>query len=128
MHVGRGRAHGQNRKEIEWRCEEAKLHQWRHRLKVGWPEMYEHVKAEAAQAQKEEARGFRMLAWPIVQAISRQARCGLLVGLTALEADPTMQWASASEGCQIEEGDSPLVMLDAVEPERSREVRTERQT
>mmetsp|Transcript_39107 Transcript_39107/g.80074 ORF Transcript_39107/g.80074 Transcript_39107/m.80074 type:complete len:194 (-) Transcript_39107:312-893(-) len=122
MNVGRGRAHGEKNGKIVWQCEAAKLFQWRRRARANWTEMFSKVVTEAAQAQKAEERGFRMLAWPIVQTLSRKARCDILVGPTALEADPTIAWASAEEDCPFEVTDSPLILLDAVEPMQRREV------
>mmetsp|Transcript_62389 Transcript_62389/g.129494 ORF Transcript_62389/g.129494 Transcript_62389/m.129494 type:complete len:205 (+) Transcript_62389:2887-3501(+) len=45
-----------------------------------------------------------MIAWPLIQQLSRKGRCDTLVGPTALEADPVISnWSTAGEGYPFSE-------------------------
>ena len=63
-----------------------------------------------------------MLAWPIVQQIRQQALCNVLVGPTVLEAEPSMTWSSMGDACPFGDADSPMILLEAVEPDQRLEV------
>jgi hypothetical protein len=93
VRIGRGRARGEQatvseqggliktkHAKVDWQGEAAKLQQWLAREKTTWEELYPKVQREAEQANQNEARGFRMVAWPILQQMQTQTLCNVMVG------------------------------------------------
>eukprot|EP00961_Rhodomonas_salina_P168364 2269502-Rhodomonas_salina.1 len=120
MHVGLDKVglRDEETQEWLWTTERAKFELWKHRSGLTLEEMAGWGLIHHQQALAMEEAGFRMLAWPLVADIAAQGGFDVLVGPTALEAPPDVDWCDATDAFQWSQGKRPMVLIEAVPEEQ----------
>ena len=97
-----------------WRCERAKIAQWRHRSQCTDEQLAEWGIQQEASSLVSQSRGFRMPAWNLLEHLRQEEGYTVTVGPSVFEAPPTFEWSTVAEEFCWKPNDIPLVLLGAI--------------